>query len=172
MTNFTLKRILTDDFDDEKRVNMTTPILYKPRGALFTKAEQKFLDALDAISGDAFRVFGKVRVSDILIPSVNQFEKGSGWHWLFSQVSQKHVDFVITDKQLNFLCAVELNDKSHEREDRIKRDNFLQEAFGSAGLALVWVNLSSQYLHQELAEQIADVIAQSPHCHAMLEKVG
>lgn len=78
---------------------------------------------------------------------------------------------VITDKQLNFLCAVELNDKSHEREDRIKRDNFLQEAFGSAGLALVWVNLSSQYLHQELAEQIADVIAQSTHCDALLERV-
>lgn len=42
---------------------------------------------------------------------------------------------VITDKQLNFLCAVELNDKSHDREDRIKRDNFLQEAFGQCRIS-------------------------------------
>jgi hypothetical protein len=148
-----------------------TPIKYRPRGALFTKAEQKFLVALRHISGDNFHVFGKVRVSDIIVPAVNKFEKASGWHWLFSQVSQKHVDFVITDQQLNFICAVELNDKSHDKEDRQKRDAFLEEAFISADMALVWVNVDSQYLSQELANQIADVVSTRSHAKAVVGRL-
>lgn len=148
-----------------------TPIKYRPRGALFTQAEQKFLVALREISGNDFHVFGKVRVSDILLPAVNQYEKGSGWHWLFSQVSQKHVDFVITDQKLNFICAVELNDKSHDQPDRQKRDAFLEEAFTSAEMALVWVNVDSQYLAQELANQIAEVVNTSNHAKAIVGRL-
>lgn len=148
-----------------------TPIKYRPRGALFTQAEQKFLVALREISGDDFHVFGKVRVSDIIVPAVNQFKKGSGWHWLFSQVSQKHVDFVITDQQLNFSCAVELNDKSHDQLDRQKRDAFLAEEFTSAEMALVWVNVDSQYLSQELANQLADVVSTRNHANAIGERL-
>jgi hypothetical protein len=93
-------------------------------------------------AGDDFHVFGKLRVSDIIVPAVNQYKKGSGWHWLFSQVSQKHVDFVITDKALNFICAVELNDKSHDKEYRQKRDAFLEEAFNTTTVTLLrWRNL-------------------------------
>lgn len=155
----------------DNEATRNTPIKYRPRGALFTKAEQKFLVALHHISGDDFHVFGKVRVSDIIVPAVNQYEKGSGWHWLFSQVSQKHVDFVITDKDLNFICAVELNDKSHDKEDRQKRDAFLEEAFISADMALVWVNVDSQYLAQELAEQIASVVHKRTHSHKIINSL-
>lgn len=105
----------------DNEASRNTPIKYRPRGALFTKAEQKFLVALHHISGDDFHVFGKVRVSDIIVPAVNQYEKGSGWHWLFSQVSQKHVDFVITDKDLNFICAVELTDSVDGIVNHIKQ---------------------------------------------------
>lgn len=140
---------------DSKKSDYKTELKYRPLPNLFTPTEQKFLSVLESISGDQLKVFGKVRISDILTPDVNKFEKGSGWHWLFSQISQKHVDFVITDKKLNLICAVELNDPSHEQEDRKKRDAFVLDAFESANIPLVMINTQHKYLEQHIAETIA-----------------
>lgn len=136
-----------------------TALKYRPIENLFTPTEKIFLSVLESIAGDKLKVFGKVRISDILAPDVNKWEKGSGWHWLFSQISQKHVDFVITDTDLNLICAVELNDPSHEREDRKKRDKFVIEAFESANIPLVMVNTRHQYLEQHIAETFANKVA-------------
>jgi hypothetical protein len=134
------------------------PIKYKPQAQLFTATEKKFLSVLESIAGDELKIFGKVRVSDILTPDVNKFEKGSSWHWLFSQISQKHIDFVITDQNLNLLCAVELNDPSHQRKDRKTRDQFILEAFQSANVPLVMINTQHKYLEEHIAETIAKKI--------------
>lgn len=104
-------------------------------------------------------MYGKVRISDILTPDVNKWEKGSGWHWLFSQISQKHVDFVIVDKQFNMVCAVELNDPSHQRPDRQKRDEFVVQAFANANVPLLMIeDINRKGFEQEVAEAIASVV--------------
>lgn len=139
--------------------NRNQKINYKPLDCLFTPTEKKFLSVLESIAGDQLKIFGKVRISDIITPDVNKYEKGSGWHWLFSQISQKHVDFVITDKELNLVCAVELNDPSHERQNRKKRDRFVIEAFESANIPLVMINTKHKYLEKHIAETIANKVA-------------
>ncbi|MPQ76996.1 DUF2726 domain-containing protein [Hydrogenovibrio sp. JE_KL2] len=131
---------------------------YRPQKSLFTPSEKRFLEVLESIAGDVFRVYGKVRISDILTPDVNKWEKGSGWHWLFSQISQKHVDFVIVDKQFNLVCAVELNDSTHELPERQKRDVLVTEAFASAKIPLVMINAKSRYFEKEIADAIASVV--------------
>ncbi|WP_321324061.1 DUF2726 domain-containing protein [Thiomicrorhabdus sp.] len=143
----------------KKNNSSKTEIKYRALDNLFTPTEQKFLSVLESIAGDQLKVFGKVRISDIITPAVNKFEKGSGWHWLFSQISQKHVDFVITDTDLNLVCAVELNDPSHKREDRKKRDQFVTEAFESANVPLVMIDTQHKYLDKHIAETIANKVA-------------
>lgn len=139
--------------------NMTIlPMSYKPLSTLFTPTEKKFFKVLKNISGDSFHVFGKVRVSDILNPAARRYQKGGNYHFLLSQINQKHVDFVITDLDLVFLCAIELNDPSHLRKERRKRDQYLKDAFSSAGVPLVWVNAQSSYVDTELADHIASVV--------------
>lgn len=54
----------------------------------------------------------------------------------FRKISQKHVDFVICDKNLNVLFAIELDDRSHDTEDARKRDRFKDRAFKAAGIPL------------------------------------
>lgn len=77
-----------------------------------------------SICGDISRVLfkdsRKFKISHTLTPDVNKFEKGSGWYWLFSQISQKRVDFVFTEDKLNLICAIELNYSSLEQDDRKK----------------------------------------------------
>lgn len=139
-----------------------TTLSYRPQKSLFTPSEKRFLELLESIAGDAFRVYGKVRISDILTPDVNKWEKGSGWHWLFSQISQKHVDFVIVDKQFNMVCAVELNDPSHQRPDRQKRDEFVVKAFASANVPLLMIEgIENKGFEQKVAEAIASVVVKA-----------
>ena len=142
----------------DKKSDYKTELKYRSLPNLFTPTEQKFLSVLESIAGDQLKVFGKVRISDIITPDVDQYEKGSGWHWLFSQISQKHVDFVITDNNLKLICAVELNDPSHQRQDRRKRDKFVADAFKNANVPLVMINTQHKYLEQHIAETIAQTV--------------
>ena len=40
----------------------------------------------------------------------------------------KRMDYVITDEKTKILVVIELDDKSHQRKDRIKRDKFVNKA--------------------------------------------
>lgn len=54
----------------------------------------------------------------------------------FYKISQKHVDFVICDRSLNVLFALELDDASHDTQEAKKRDKFKDKAFKAADLPL------------------------------------
>lgn len=54
----------------------------------------------------------------------------------FYKISQKHVDFVICDRNLNVLFALELDDSTHETRDARRRDHFKDRAFKAADLPL------------------------------------
>jgi hypothetical protein len=108
---------------------------YRRKTPLFTKAERSFLGVLDqAVSGE-LRILGKVRVADVLTP-----EKGlpkSEWQSAFNRISKKHFDFLLCEPGgLDPICAIELNDKSHNRRERKARDEFLDKACEAAGIAL------------------------------------
>lgn len=73
----------------------------------------------------------KVGVKDLM-------EVTSRKHYMkyFRQIAQKHVDFVICDRELRVLFAVELDDGSHDTEEAKKRDQFKDRAFKAARIPL------------------------------------
>ena len=104
--------------------------------ALFTPAERSFLGVLDLAAGNDFRVFGKVRVGDVLVPRTGQDR--SAHQTALNRINRKHFDFILCrPDDLTVLCAIELNDASHQRKDRQERDEFLNKACRSAGLPLI-----------------------------------
>lgn len=54
----------------------------------------------------------------------------------FRLIAQKHVDFVICDRNLNILFALELDDSSHDTKDARRRDRFKDRAFRAAQIPL------------------------------------
>ena len=75
----------------------------------------------------------KVRLLDIIEP-----RKGEGNYMsLLGKVQSKHVDFLICDKGLHVLGAVELDDNSHDRQDRKDRDAFVDQVLQSVGYTVV-----------------------------------
>ncbi len=109
---------------------------YKSQLHPFSKSEHKFLQVLDRALGKRCRIFGKVRVADVLDASASR--RTSQWLSSFSRIKSKHFDyFVCSANSLELKLAVELDDSSHRWKKRADRDAFLEEACSMAGLPLV-----------------------------------
>ena len=120
---------------------------YVAEKPLFTAAERSFLGVLDQAIGSEYRIFGKVRVADLL-----SVKKGGG-RGAFFRINAKHFDFVLCrPADLRPICVIELNDQSHERVARKGRDEFLTRACEAAGLPLIWYPAQRGYA-------VADVLA-------------
>lgn len=122
---------------------------YCKAGPLFTPAEQNFMRALDRAVGSDVRVFGKVRVADVLAVKPGVSSKGN-WN-AFAKITGKHFDYVLCGKS-DFVvkCVIELNDKSHERKDRQERDRLIRGACKEAGMPLIEVPAARTYDIQKL----------------------
>jgi hypothetical protein len=128
---------------------------YQSREKLFSEAERSFLGVLDKIVGDKFRVFAKVRLADLLKVGggVSSSERQSA----FNRISRKHVDFLITRKDdLSFVGIIELDDKSHRKQKRQERDEFIDKAFGAAGIPICHIKAQSGYSGENVSGTISD----------------
>lgn len=132
--------------------------LYKKRENLFTQAEQAFLQVLFQAIDDDMIVFGKVRIADVLNP-ISQNNK-SLWRKALNQITAKHFDFVICKKRdLSFVCAIELDDSSHNAKNRKQRDIFVNNACESAQLPLVRFKAKAGYKVGEIKDKLETEIS-------------
>lgn len=133
---------------------------YQKQIVLFTPAERSFLGVLDLAAGKDFRVFGKVRVGDLLAP--RQGLSNQSRQATLNRINRKHFDFVLCrPDDLTVLCAIELNDKSHQKKQRQDRDEFLLDACRSAGLPLLMFDAQHAYSPVEVSAKIAAVLSGS-----------
>jgi len=126
---------------------------YQKAEVLFSPAERSFLGVLDQAVGKDARTLGKVRVADVIVP-----RKGisrSDWQRAFNKISGKHFDYVLCkNDDLSVICAIELDDSSHQSKKRKKRDDFLSGACSAAGIPLVQVPAKSAYVIDEIRQLI------------------
>ena len=80
----------------------------------------------------------QVRVADIVQLNGNIRPRSRQWWQLFRMVSQWHVDVVIVERRsFSIVAAVELDDASHLRPERRRRDILLEEVLRQAGIPLL-----------------------------------
>lgn len=125
--------------------------------ALFSPAERSFLGVLDQAVGKDFRVFGKVRVADVV--AVAKGTPKSIWQRAFNRISAKHFDYVLCrSTDLKPVCVIELNDQSHAKESRKGRDDFLEKVCATAGMPLIFFPAQRSYSLTEVCELIAGAL--------------
>lgn len=112
-----------------------------------TYAEIQFYRVLEqSISGTGLKIFSKVRIADIAVVNPYYHRK----YKFFNQISQKHLDFLVCNAELKPIYAIELDDRSHLLQSRIKRDNFVNDVFKQIGLPLARIKVSKSYNPTEL----------------------
>jgi hypothetical protein len=132
--------------------------LYQPAKALFSAAERSFLGVLDQAVGGEHRVFGKVRVADVV--SVKHGLSNSARQSAFNRISAKHFDFLVCRADnLSLVCVVELNDRSHSSERAQSRDAFLAEVCRNINVPLLMVSAKRSYSLQDVRGQFLSALA-------------
>ena len=128
---------------------------FRSRGVLMSPAEASLFATLRLLFGDECSVFAKVRTADLLEP----VQSGREGRIAFNEISQKHLDFVVCrNGSWEIVCAIELDDGSHRRSNRIVRDNFVDTIFSGAGIPLFRVPARAGYTLTALREQFAAVL--------------
>jgi hypothetical protein len=123
---------------------LTEPVVYiEAVDSLLTPAEQKFYKALDRGIDGRFAILAKVRVADILNLTS---DSGRTRHRIFMSIAYKHIDFVLAEQEdLHPVAAIELDDSSHQRTDRQKRDELLDTLFKRAEFPLIRFPTAAAY---------------------------
>lgn len=141
----TLKRKTEGETPTRSRktiINVTTPPKWKVKKQKLAEkaAREAELTAKKAQARQALSIYlcPQVRVADIVQLNGNIRPRSRQWWQLFRMVSQWHVDVVIVERRsFSIVAAVELDDASHLRPERRRRDILLEEVLRQAGIPLL-----------------------------------
>lgn len=126
---------------EEKEEEKEVYLPYKKKSFLLTKTEYNFDKVLREIVGDKYLIQRQVPLSSIV-------EVTSTYKPYRSKIDKKTIDFVLFNKAgYTPHLAIELDDPSHLRWDRIKRDEFVQDVLNKAGIPLK--RIKSAYVYDK-----------------------
>lgn len=117
------------------------------------RAEHEFFDILVEILGNQYYVFPQIHLCNILDNKVI----GQNWKAAFRHINEKSIDFVICDKAyIKPLLAIELDDRTHEREDRKERDVEVERILKDAGLPLLRFENHGNFNKEEIKNVVLE----------------
>lgn len=118
----------------EKKLKKNKTVTYESK-ATMTPAERKLYYTMqEALKDEKAIVLAQVNMSSFLK------HRGKGAR---NYISQKSVDFLICNREASPLVAIELQDKTHDEEDRKKSDKVKAEALKIAHVPLVLFSAKS-----------------------------
>jgi hypothetical protein len=140
------KQILPDNNGSNKEFN------YKSKQYFFSKAERKFYEVLKEVAGEMdMVVFAKVRLADLIYLPKSEGNWIEGWN----KIKSKHIDFVLCNKEsYQPTVAIELNDKSHNKNERKERDGFLRHTMDDVNIRFIEIKASKQYTKHQIKDKL------------------
>ena len=129
-----LARIIFANSSNTKKVFKNNAYSYSAKSLIMTRTEAEFFVRLNHIAEERYFVFPQVHLSALLYYSGREQNR----LYAFRHINGKCVDFVLCDKEtLRPTYAIELDDKTHESEERRVRDAEVERIFEEADLPLV-----------------------------------
>lgn len=138
--------ILTKIPKQEKIENEDLSSLYEKKTYLLTQNELKFYKLLKNITEkNNLNVFSQVALYEIIkYKNIKDFNK----------IKSKTIDFVITDSNCKIKLCIELDDPTHIKENRQKRDEFINKLFKDLDIKLLRIPTQNYYNIKELEKYI------------------
>ncbi len=145
-----------NDEQQETNDDAAAPIFpYLKRDDFLSPAELSFYQVLRNVAGTRFLICPKVSLADLFFVKSGDSRV---YRTYTNKIDRKHVDFVLCNPETMIpLAGIELDDKSHARADRRRRDSFVDSVFAAAGLKLLRVRVQHGYQAQELADLLESV---------------
>jgi len=129
---------------------------YRRKQFFLTRAEHECYDALVTAVGQEYHVFAQVHLPTILDHTI----KGQDWRAALAHINRKSVDFVLCDKAyISPKLAIELDDKTHERPDRIERDGEVERILKAAGLPLLRLENHGKFVPEDMKNKVQQALS-------------
>jgi Protein of unknown function (DUF2726) len=123
----------------------TDGLPYSRNKYFFSAAERSFYEVLRRLAPE-YTLFAKVGLADL----VHVSKGASWWQSHFNRINQKHVDFVLCNRDLAPIAAIELDDSSHDADEREARDEFVDQVLAAAALPIVHIRARRAYAPDDL----------------------
>lgn len=125
-------RIKTDNRDGTHYKRAVSLYKYSKKEYVITQHELNFYKSLhEAVSGCV--IIPQAHLSMFLDHKI----RGQNWSRAFSIINGKSVDFLICTEDMRPLIAIELDDSTHNRLDRQKRDAFVNSIIADADIPML-----------------------------------
>lgn len=137
--------------EDTKKRNNRFIVSYRQK-YLLTGNELYFYLHLKPIAEKlGLAVLSKIRMADLVEPIATSRKK---YLSLFSRIKAKHIDFVLCDPEnLHVKLLIELDDASHQRDDRRQRDKFIEAVYKQTGYKLLRL-----FSNEDIEEKIVEML--------------
>lgn len=123
---------------------------FEKKEYLLTPTELKFYKLLKTITDELnYTLFTQIALYEIV--NCKNFKN-------FNKIKSKSIDFVITEKNCKIKLCIELDDKTHNANKRIERDNFINNMFKELDIKLLRIPVQNFYNLEELKQKIQESI--------------
>jgi|SRR6266508_197179 len=127
---------------------------YRPRRSFFSRTERVLFIALELAMSGRCVVLAKVRLLDLCEGLDGRYDFTA-----LNRVQAKHVDFLLLDRTtMQPWRAVELDDRSHLRPERMTRDVIVNAFFRKIGLPLVRFRPQVSYEPSSLRRALEEAV--------------
>lgn len=136
----------SENKEEEKNINYKD--LYIKKDYIMTEQEYKFYRLLkNYTSKNNLNLFAQVSLYAI-VNSKNYSD--------FNKIKSKSIDFVITDVNCKIKLCIELDDYTHIKENRQKRDNFIDKLFEELEIKMLRIPVQNYYNMTDIERKITE----------------
>lgn len=142
------------DIDTTKEDNQADELMPYNKKYLLTKNEWAFYKKIKPICDEnKLHIISKVRLADLV--EVSKEVNGKDKQKYFNKIKNKHIDFVLCNPEnLAVIALIELDDSSHQREDRVKRDIFVNSLCDKVGYKIIRITQNEDFKSLLLQKEI------------------
>ena len=145
----------TEDSNENNSQIKKSQYRYYAKSYVMTSRENECFKILNEIFSSKWFVVPQVHLSALLDYRV----KGQNWNAAFRHINGKSVDFVLIGKEsYKVICAIELDDSTHSKPDRIERDVEIERMFKEARIPLARISKFESMTKPEIAKVVTDAI--------------
>lgn len=143
-----LEAVVTEKKSNETNENINYNEKYTKKDYLLTQTELKFYKLLKQITDE---------LNLVICPQVTLYEIVNNKDYKgFNKIQNKSIDFVITEPNLKIKLCIELDDYTHKKEKRVKRDEFINKLFSDLGIKLIRIPVQNFYNLEEIKSKIEE----------------
>lgn len=142
-----VKRLL--EVNRNKSSNKFNPNNYQLRDTVMTPNERIFFENLKRAIGEKYDIYPQVNLDKIFkVKFLNSRYAFNSAKW---SIDRKSIDFLLVTKDTQSpFVGIELDDSSHQREDRIARDEKVGEIFKVNNIPLIRFNSINNLTEEDL----------------------